>query len=226
MSGGKTSLDDFMKLLWQRHGKPGGPQPGLVAKPYSLKDLRDLLAELSTRTFADQFFDKYVEGREVLDYAALLEPAGFQLRPSAPDRGWLGNVRVQIAGQANATGRGGRGGRAQGAAPDPNAAPDTAPQPLVILDVVPLGTPAYDAGLDQSDTVTAIDGQPASPSAWSGIGSRKPGDTVTLAVTRRDGSQATLKVTLKADPALQVVDMGNSMTPAQKAVREAWLGGR
>jgi predicted metalloprotease with PDZ domain len=221
-SNSRTTLDDFMKLLWQRHGKPAAPQPGLVAKPYDLKDLRDLLAELTAnRAFADQFFDKYVEGRDVLDYAKLLEPAGFQLRPSAPDRGWLGNLRVQVAGQSL-----GRGGRGRGGVPAATPAPDAGAQPIVIVDVVPIGTPAYNAGLDQGDTITAIDGQPASPAAWSAIGSRKPGETITLAVTRRDGSPATLKVVLSADPAVQAVDLGTSMTPAQKAFREAWLGTR
>src|SRR5204863_159812 len=73
MSGGKQSLDDYMKLLWTQHGKPGGPAPGLVSKPYSVKDLRDHLATLTgNRKFADDFFDKYVEGREAPEYARLL----------------------------------------------------------------------------------------------------------------------------------------------------------
>ena len=28
MSGGKLSLDDYMRLLWIQHGKPGGSAPG------------------------------------------------------------------------------------------------------------------------------------------------------------------------------------------------------
>ena len=31
-SGGKTSLDDYMRLLWTRFGKPGGPAAGLVGR--------------------------------------------------------------------------------------------------------------------------------------------------------------------------------------------------
>ena len=48
-SAGRQSLDDFMRLLWQRFGKPGGAQPGLVGTPYSLDDLRSALAELTGR---------------------------------------------------------------------------------------------------------------------------------------------------------------------------------
>ena len=46
-SNGKVSLDDYMRAMWRVHGKPGGPQPGLVAKPYTLADARARLAEVS-----------------------------------------------------------------------------------------------------------------------------------------------------------------------------------
>src|SRR6185503_11475099 len=90
MSGGRQSLDDYMKLLWRLHGKPGGPAPGLVSKPYAVKDLRDHLTTLTgNRKFADDFFDKYVEGRDVPDYAKLLTPAGYTLRMADAGRAWI-----------------------------------------------------------------------------------------------------------------------------------------
>ena len=33
-SKGHLSLDDYMRTMWRVHGKPGGSQPGLVARPY------------------------------------------------------------------------------------------------------------------------------------------------------------------------------------------------
>ena len=48
-SNGKISLDDYMQAMWRVHGKPGGPQPGLVGKPYTLADARARLAEVSRR---------------------------------------------------------------------------------------------------------------------------------------------------------------------------------
>ena len=76
-SNGTISLDDYMRAMWAAHGKPGGAQPGLVAKPYTLADARARLAEVSgDRAFADEFFDKYVEGRDAIDYARLLLRAG------------------------------------------------------------------------------------------------------------------------------------------------------
>ena len=79
-----------------------------------------MLAELTgNKQFAEDFFDKYVEGREVVDYAKLLLSAGYVMRPSNPDSGWVGRVQVQEGG----------GG-------------------ITITGLVPFGTPAYDAGLD------------------------------------------------------------------------------
>jgi predicted metalloprotease with PDZ domain len=90
-SKGRLSLDDYMRALWRVHGKPGGAQPGLVAKPYTLKDARDRLAEAADdRQFADNFFARFIEGREVPDYAALLAPAGIVVRKRQPGIGWSG----------------------------------------------------------------------------------------------------------------------------------------
>jgi predicted metalloprotease with PDZ domain len=100
-SNGKVSLDDYMRQMWKVHGKPGGPQPGLVGKPYTMKDARDRLAEISDRAFADAFFDKYVEGRDVPDYAKLLAPAGVIVRKRAPGAGWMG-ANVDGAGKIGA----------------------------------------------------------------------------------------------------------------------------
>ncbi len=212
ISGGTLSLDDYMRLLWIQHGKPGGPAPGLVAKPYGLKDLRDHLATLTgNRRFADDFFDKYIEGRELPDYARLLALAGYAVRSADTGRGWLGNVSmaetpgglaVGIAG-----GRGGGNGR---------------------LSPVPLGTPLYEAGIDSGDVITTIDGQSATAAAWSAIAQKKPGDRVTLVVARRGGATVTRTATVRQDPTIQqIVSMdtipGGALTAAQKVFRDRWL---
>src|SRR5204863_422889 len=95
-----ASLDDYMQWLWRRFGKSADARPGYVARPYTLKDLRDGLADVTkNKAFADEFFDRYVEGREVADYAALLARAGYALHPRSPEAGWAGNVQVrQVSG--------------------------------------------------------------------------------------------------------------------------------
>ena len=219
LSGGKQSLDDYMRLVWMQHGKPGGPAPGLVARPHSEKDLRDHLATLTgNRTFADDFFDRYVEGREAPDYARLLPLAGYTLRMAETGRGWAGNVTMGegpgglTVGMAAAGAGGGRGGGGR-----PSA--------------VPFNTPLYEAGIDSGDVIATIDGQPATAAAWAGISSRKPGERVTVVVMRRDGAMVTRAITLRQDPtAQQVVPVeslpGGALTDAQRTFREAWLATR
>jgi predicted metalloprotease with PDZ domain len=210
-SGGKTSLDDYMRLLWTRFGKPGGPAAGLVGKPYSLKDIRDALADLTgDRAFANDYFDRYIEGRDVVDYAKLLEPAGLTLRLARPGVGWIGppGVLETPDGLEVGTGRGGAGFP------------------------VPFNTPLYAAGVDEGDLIATIDGQPATMAAWTGISQKKPGATVTLGVVRRDGARVTKTATVAQDPALQIVGIdtpaagGATLTDAQRAFRTSWLGTR
>ena len=205
MSGGKLSLDDYMRLLWTEHGKPGGSAPGLVGKPYSLKDLRQHLATLSgNRQFADEFFDRFVEGREAPDYARLLGPAGYTVRGADAGRGWIGDVNV--AETPNGLAIGGAGGRG-----------NMRPSP------VPFNTPLYEAGLDAGDTIKTIDGQPATLAAWTAIASRSPGEKITMVVVRRGGVTVTKQVVVRQDPTVRQIVPVSNPTEAQKKFRDSWL---
>ena len=107
-SNGQITLDDFMRAMWIAHGKPGGPSPAIIAKPYTLKDARDRLAEVSgDRQFADEFFDRYIEGRELPDYEKLFAGVGLLLRKRNPGTAWVGVLDQTFGG-------GGRGGRRGG----------------------------------------------------------------------------------------------------------------
>jgi predicted metalloprotease with PDZ domain len=197
-TAGAASLDDYMRLLWQKFGRSAEARAGYVGRPYSLRDLRDVLAELTKdRVFADEFFDKYVEGREVVDYAALFARAGYVLRLKNPEAGWVGQFQVQDA----------RGG-------------------VSVNGLVPFGTPAYDAGLDLGDVILTVAGEPATAAKWAALRQRKPGESVALTIRRRDGKVAAATLTIKADPALVIDDLatGGTMTSDQKAFRAAWLG--
>jgi len=39
-SGGRLSLDDFMREMWRRFGKPGGAREGYVDHPYTIADAK------------------------------------------------------------------------------------------------------------------------------------------------------------------------------------------
>lgn len=208
MSNGKLSLDDYMRLLWKDFGKVPASAPGLVARPYTLKDLRVELATLTgNQKFADEFFEKYVEGREVVDYARLLKLAGYDLRKASPGRGWAGTVQVQTVNGGLLVGMG--NGRS-GAMKTP----------------VAFDSPLYKAGVDFDDVITTIDGAPATQDTWAAITVKTPGTQVQLGIQRRGGAKVTRTLTVEEDPALTVVDLGAAMTPAQKTFRDAWLGSK
>lgn len=90
---GQVTLDDFMRAMWTRFGRPGGVAPGLVSRPYTPAEVRTVLGDVAgDQRFADDFLARFIEGHELVDYAALLAEAGFLLRPRAPGHAWLGDV--------------------------------------------------------------------------------------------------------------------------------------
>ena len=98
-SNGKTSGDDYMKALWARFGRPGQKEPGKVSTAYSIDGLKETLATVSgDRSFANDFFSKFVEGRQVVDYTALLARAGLVMRKRAPGRPFAGQVQLTAGG--------------------------------------------------------------------------------------------------------------------------------
>ncbi len=97
-SDGRVTLDTFMRALWERHGRPGGQRPGYVDSPYTNTDLRRVLAVVSgDERFADDFFARYIQGHETVDYDRLLGRAGFVWMSGARAERVL--VPVEDAGQ-------------------------------------------------------------------------------------------------------------------------------
>jgi predicted metalloprotease with PDZ domain len=62
------NLDDYMKYVWQQHGKP--------EIPYTVRDLQARLAEYAGETFANDFFGKYIFDSQSPDFAGLFEKMG------------------------------------------------------------------------------------------------------------------------------------------------------
>jgi predicted metalloprotease with PDZ domain len=107
-----VSLDSVMRHLWERFGAHRG-EPGEVARPYEEADVEAALAEVSgDAVFARTFMDRYVRGRDVPDFAALLAPAGFVLQdrraanpPARPEAPLLAVVPVERTGRLTAAQR-------------------------------------------------------------------------------------------------------------------------
>ena len=200
-SDGRVSLDDYMRAMWSAYGKPDGPAPGVVGTPYTLADARRGLADVSGDAgFAGEFFDRYIDGHEVVDYRMLLARAGLVLRLVAPGRAWLGEADFTFETD---------GARLAGPAR--------------------FGSPLYTAGLDRGDLLRTIDGSPInSPAELDAVLRRsKAGDRVTIGFKRRDGSSRSSTATLAEDSHVEIVALeqtGGTLTQAQRTFRDAWLG--
>jgi predicted metalloprotease with PDZ domain len=189
------SLDDVMRLLWQRHGDESGVTEEGVEKAASEVSGTDLSA----------FFQRAIRSTQELDYSILsyvgLE-ANFRERESAGDkggtppknkegrtRGWLG---LSARGQTIAT--------------------------------VTDGSPAMNGGLYVDDEVVALDGYKIDGNGLlSRCEDKKPGETVTVSVFRRE-KLLQVPVTLGAFPKDAVyLSKVSHPSEAQKESYRAWL---
>ena len=198
---GRLSLDDFMQAMWNTYGKPGGSREGYVDHPYTIADAEATLAAVSgDRAFARDFFARYIQGHDVADYARLLARAGFTMRKRNTGRAWLGDLRLESRSGAR------------------------------VAALVAPAWPIYSAGLDQDDELQQVDGQRINGDADVAmvLQRHKPGDTVRVVFVDRTGIAKTASVTLAEDPDTEVVpvESGGTLTPAQKAFRDRWLGAK
>jgi len=202
-SNGKINADDYMRALWARFGRPGQKEPGKVATPYSIDGLKETLATVSgDRNFANDFFAKYVEGREVVDYTRLLARAGLIMRKRFPDRSFAGQVSLQGGGSG-----------------------------LRVGSLVPWESPLYKAGVSEDDQLVSLDGIAlSSGGAWeTALGRHKPGDRVPLKFVRRSGETVSATLVLAEDPRVEIVPLekiGGLLTADQQQFRTAWLSSR
>jgi predicted metalloprotease with PDZ domain len=199
-TGGRASLDDYMKAMWRLHGAPGGQREGYVDRPYSIADAEARLAEVSgDPAFARDFFARFIQGRALADYATLLQGAGIRLRKSAPGRAWLGDVRF-----------------------------DDRSGTVRLASAPPFGSPIYAAGIDVDDEMRQLDGTRIRSFAdvTAVVGRRRPGDKVPMVFADRGGRQRTAMIILAEDPAFELVPIereGAALTAAQRTFREQWV---
>ena len=195
-----TTLDAYMRAMWQAYGRH--QRATAPARPYDRAALQRVLGEVTgDAAFAADFFRRHVERGDVLDYAALVAPAGLVLRPARPDRGTLGALPL---------------------------AADTAG--ARVTRVVPPGSAAARAGIASGDRLLTVEGVRAvSAQAIDGaLAGKRPGDVVTVVYEQR-GATRTARVALAADEALELVTFehaGRPVTDAVRVFRQAWLGAK
>ena len=199
-SGGAITLDDFMRAMWKQFGTSGERVPGYVDRPYTMADARAVLASVSgDAAFAADFFARYIQGHDIIDYGGLLARAGLVLRSVNRGVAYAGDLRLQLVD-----------GRTRVVAP------------------VPVGSPAYEAGLEHDDVITTVAGKAVSgPEDFdAALVRQKPGAVLPISFLRR-GTERSSTLRLVEDPRQELVPVesaGRPLTEAQRRFRAAWLG--
>jgi len=148
-SGGTKSLDDVMRYLWAEFFKKN--------RNFTPEDYQKA-SEMMAGKSLDDFFAKYVRGRDDIDYDSIVNPFGLQLKATTPNanRAYIGADTVEENGRLN-------------------------------IRSVPANTPAYEQGLNTGDQIVAIDGYRASTAfLTSYLTEKKPNDKVKLSIFRFD----------------------------------------
>lgn len=199
-SDGKLTLDAYMRALWRKYGRSSNQTPGMVPATYTIRDLENTLAEVSgDATFAQDFFRRFVEGRDLVDYARLFMRAGLVVRKRAAGTAWLGEVRLQ-------TGAGG----------------------ARVASLVPFGSPLYKAGVAQDDLIVSLDGTDLgqSTAVEQILARHRPGAAIPIRFVRRGGERVDGTIALDEDPRVEIVPVesaGGTLSAEQKRFRDAWL---
>ena len=201
----RKSLDDVMRLLWQRYGRHfySGKMAGVGED-----EVEALIAE-ATGVELGALFAEAVHGTRDLPLDTLLEPFGIALEPQ------LGNEKNgQGAANPKRDGRPSLGARARAGAE-------------CVLTAVHEGSAAQKAGLSAGDVLIAVDGLRVTGSNLDTLLSRYlPGASVEIHAFRRDELRA-VRVKLDGPEVTRyklVAAEAKRGAPARRA-RERWLHG-
>ena len=186
-SNGAKSLDDVMRYLYTEFFKKG--------KNFTPTDYQKV-SEMMAGKSLEEFFAKYVRGRDEIDYNSILSGFGLKLETGAGGRAqaYLGATTADVNGK-------------------------------LTVRAVAAGTPAYEQGLNTNDEIVAIDGLRASQTfLQSVIAEKKPNDKIKLTIFRFD-KMRDIEITLggRAAPNYKIVEAENA-TEDQKRLYNQYFG--
>src|SRR6266850_1107818 len=189
-SKGAKSLDDVMRYLYTEFYKKD--------RNYTPKDFQTI-SEMMAGSSLEEFFAKYVRGREELDYSSGLAAAGLRLdttgqTPKPIEKAYLGADVVQ------------EGDR-------------------LMVRRVYAGSPAYEQGLNSGDQIVAFNNMRATKDSFDArIAEQRPGDLVNISIFRFDDlSMLAIKLGGRIPPIYSIMPMANP-SEEQKRIYQSWVG--
>lgn len=195
-SSGRKSLDDAMRLLYTEYAQQG--------RNYTPEDFQRA-CEGAAGVSLNDFFTRYVRGRDELDYARAFEAVGLQLISTAgatggnsaknsSDKAYFGAALVQDGDR-------------------------------LIVRTVSADTPAYEQGLNAADQIVALDGLRVTRDSFAArLDERRPGDQVRLTIFRLDELRAfDIKLGRRPEDAYRIVPL-TQPSAGQARLYQGWLG--
>lgn len=187
------SLDDVMRALYEEHYKK--------ERNYTPEDFQRI-AERMAGANLDNFFSRYVRGREEIDFNTILNHVGLYLDANATSTGRAAPERAYFGATLFM---------------DDNR---------LMVRNVRAGTPAYDQGINANDEIVALDGMRVTLESFDArLAEKKPGDRVTLTLFRNDDLRTfDIRLGGRAVAPYRIVPVPNP-TGDQRQSYQKWLGG-
>ncbi len=192
-SKGERSLNDVMLYLYDEFAKK--------QRNYTPEDFQRA-AERSAGASLENFFVKYVRGRDELDYDAALGVVGLKLQTTGqmangqpvPERAYFGATLVQTGDR-------------------------------LMVRNVRTGTPAYDQGIMFDDQIIALDGRRVTLDILDArLAEKRPGEKIMLSVFRRD-KLITINLTLGGRVVVPYAILAVAQPDSeQQRLYQGWLG--
>lgn len=191
-SNGAKSLDDVLRYLYSEFFKKD--------RNYTPSDVQKA-SELAAGGSLEDFFTKFVRGKEELDYNAGLEAVGLRLDKGATGASGQPVERVYLGADVRQEGE------------------------RLMVTRVYAGSPAYDQGLNTGDQIVALDNARMTRDLFNArLAEKRPGDLLNLTVFRFDDlSTLLIKLGGRAEGTYRIVPLP-SATEAQKRMYRSWLG--
>jgi predicted metalloprotease with PDZ domain len=191
-SNNAKSLDDVMRYLYAEFFKKN--------RNYGPADFQTV-CELMAGSSLEDFFNKFVRGKEELNYNAALEAAGLRLDMNAPPVAGAAVERVSFGADLAEEGE------------------------RLMVRRVYAGSPAYEQGLNAGDQIVALDNMRVTKDFFNArMAEKRPGDLVNLTIFRFDDlSTLLIKLGERHEGTYRLVSLPNP-TPAQKRVYSNWIG--
>jgi len=193
-SNGAKSLDDVLRALYADFFKK--------QRNYTPADFQKA-AELAAGGSLEDFFAKYVRGKDELNYNAALEAVGLRLNTGSVGATGQSADRVYFGADVRQE------------------------QDRLMVTRVYAGSPAYDQGLNTGDQIVALDNARVTRDFFNArIAEKKPGDVINLTIFRFDElSTLLIKLGSRAEGTYRIVPVATP-TEAQKRMLRSWLGGQ